>query len=171
MMKIWYIVKNCGDGSVKVEFYDTKELAEFVEEREEELYDGWGEPSVDYLEVKDTGCGSKIHWKENLVSPDMQTKYSVFLDLFTDYLDYHQDEELGRDDYRYKESIRFIEDFINIFFDGKLPSVLVTSDDEDPEQYVILECEYDSCKYPLCRDTKEDIEEKINQVKDKLNIG
>ena len=48
-MKLYYFVENGGDGSANVRFCESKEVAEIADDNQ---WEGWGEPSVGYVEGK-----------------------------------------------------------------------------------------------------------------------
>lgn len=54
-VEVYYTIENDGAGSVYLRWFLTEELAE---KYEEEMEQGWGEPSVGYVE---TFIGSNIH--------------------------------------------------------------------------------------------------------------
>lgn len=49
--KLWFQCRNGGDGSVSVHFHPDKQSAE---QAEEAMSEGWGESSVDYIELSIT---------------------------------------------------------------------------------------------------------------------
>lgn len=55
-MKIWYNVRDGGDGSAYPKFFTSEALAELDDEFMVEFYDGgWGEMCVGYIEVTTPG--------------------------------------------------------------------------------------------------------------------
>ena len=46
--RIWFYVANGGDGSALLQVCESKELAELMDENQDE---GWGESSADYIDV------------------------------------------------------------------------------------------------------------------------
>ena len=50
--KLWYSVRNCGDGSVGLNLYESKELAELDEEYETAMWDeDWAESSISCISI------------------------------------------------------------------------------------------------------------------------
>lgn len=62
--KIWYMIQNGGDGSAYVQYYDSKELAEWSEEQDDE---GFAESTVDCITFMSDG---NVHINENIQHVD-----------------------------------------------------------------------------------------------------
>ena len=75
-MKIYYNVHNCGDGSVRVNFFDSEELADWDEEHQ---YEGWGESCASHIEVES---------KSPIVCEDVKNKLNYLVRLFDDESEY-----------------------------------------------------------------------------------
>jgi len=72
-MKIWYCVMNNGDGSVSLYYFKSKEAADACEDNME---DGWGDPSVDCINTEDF----EGDWEEDPIGYD-----DNYDDIFYDY--------------------------------------------------------------------------------------
>ncbi len=100
-LKIYYCVTNGGDGSAYPSFFESKELAEWDEEHEEE---GWAESSVGGISFESE---SPIVCLDEII-----TKESYFID---EYLD-----EYGDNDNENEK-----EEFLEKFFPNGLPTFSV----------------------------------------------
>lgn len=69
--KLWYRVRNGGDGSASVEFYPARAPAEFAETEEEE---GWGESSVGWVKLTVGDDGKSLSFNE-LVYDEVTKKF------------------------------------------------------------------------------------------------
>lgn len=103
----YYSVANCGDGSVSVNFFDSKELADWDEEH---MAEGWGEPCV----------GS--------VSVDAENADSIKLLEVVNALSYYLNM---RDEHDYVEEQEDIGAFVERFFPDGLPEFIVDIYDEN----------------------------------------
>lgn len=103
-MKVYYSVRNCGDGSAYPKFFQDKRVAEYHQEIWEE--EGWGEPCTGSLEIKG----------DNIVVPAAMTA-TEFLIEATDYVDGY--------------NIDKIKGFISEFFPKGLPVFTVATLDEN----------------------------------------
>jgi len=70
-MKIYYSVKDGGDGSAYPEFFDSDELADW---HQEHLDEGWGEPCTGVLEVEG----------DNITCAEARCKEAYYLELLDD---------------------------------------------------------------------------------------
>ena len=52
VFQVHFRCNNQGDGSVRVDFHQNKEVVEQIEENENETGEGWAESSVDTLKLK-----------------------------------------------------------------------------------------------------------------------
>lgn len=50
--RLYYNIQNGGDGSVSLELFESKELANWDEDH---MSEGWGEPSVSWLDIESDG--------------------------------------------------------------------------------------------------------------------
>jgi hypothetical protein len=112
---IYYNVTNGGDGSAYPSFYESMELADWVEDHEDE---GWGESSTGSIVVK---SNSPITCSEK-----MTTKEAFLIDRYFDTYDYDRKED---------ERNEFMEKF---FPDGLPTFTVITEEINDDPEYMYL---------------------------------
>lgn len=102
-MKVYYSVKNCGDGSAYPKFFQDEKVAEYHQEVWEE--ESWGEDCTGSLEIEG----------DNIIVPEAISA-TEFLIEATDYIDEY--------------NIDKIKGFIATFFPEGLPTFTVATLDE-----------------------------------------
>jgi hypothetical protein len=133
-LTLYYRVNNNGDGSVSCRFYESEELAEWLEESEIHLFsDGsWGESSVSWVTVEG----------DNLVCDELENKDTILIEYVMEYSEEHPE---------------LIANFVKTFYPAGVPKFDITSvpTSTSPEKYHNLVFKLDGVEVAKIFENKE----------------
>jgi hypothetical protein len=157
-LTVYYSVADEGDGSAYPSFFESKELANFIQDEEVHLGNsGWGEPCTDSISFKSDSP---------IITLDVTTKEDYLVESYLDSIN----SIGGLEDYEFHSLVRFKKQF---YPDG-FPMVKIRPqmkyDKSGLYNAIILDgVEIGGLQHCVSDETGEDIQERINETFEKVN--